>query len=107
MGLWRRDRAGHPAADGLTHHSGAGSQLTSESFAETLALVGIAASIGWVGHWLFKNEAIRDGSNFRSGPLKTIDDVEWLIAGWVDWCNPRRLHSTLGNAPPDEYEAVR
>jgi len=26
MGLWRRDRAGHPAADGLIHHSDAGSQ---------------------------------------------------------------------------------
>ncbi|MFB9749625.1 IS3 family transposase, partial [Leifsonia shinshuensis] len=26
MGLWRRDRAGHPAGDGLVHHSDAGSQ---------------------------------------------------------------------------------
>jgi hypothetical protein len=26
MGLWRRDRAGHPAEDGLVHHSDAGSQ---------------------------------------------------------------------------------
>jgi putative transposase len=38
MGLWRRDRAGHPAVDGLVHHSDAGSQFTSVSFAETLAL---------------------------------------------------------------------
>tara|TARA_R100000365_G_scaffold3543_1_gene12052 strand:- start:1303 stop:2145 length:843 start_codon:yes stop_codon:yes gene_type:complete len=26
MGLWRRDRSGHPAGDGLVHHSDAGSQ---------------------------------------------------------------------------------
>jgi hypothetical protein len=29
MGLWRRDRAGHPATDGLIYHSDAGSQFTS------------------------------------------------------------------------------
>lgn len=29
----------------------------------------------------FKNEAIRDGSRFRTGPLRTIDDVERVTAG--------------------------
>jgi transposase InsO family protein len=119
MGLWRRDRAGHDIEDGLIHHSDAGSQgeFTSVSFAETLVLEGIAASIGSIGDaydnalaestiGLFKNEAIRDGSPFRSGPLRTIDDVEWITAGWVDWYNARRLHSTLGDVPPDEYEAA-
>ena len=33
MGLWRRDLAGHPAVDGLIHHSDAGSQSTRVSFA--------------------------------------------------------------------------
>ena len=117
MGLWRRDRDGHPASDGLIHHSDAGSQFTSVSFAETLALEGIAASIGSIGDafdnalaestiGLFKNEAIRDGSPFRAGPLKTIDDAEWVTAGWVDWYNARRLHSTLGGVPPEEFEAA-
>lgn len=117
MGLWRRDHAGHPAGDGLIHHSDAGSQFTSVSFAETLALEGIAASIGSIGDaydnalaestiGLFKNEAIRDGSPFRTGALKTIDDVEWATAGWVDWYNARRLHSTLGDIPPDEFESA-
>lgn len=55
---------------------------------------------------LFKNEAIRDGSPFRTGPLRTIDDVEWVTAGWIDWYNNRRLHSTLGEIPPEEYEAA-
>lgn len=117
MGLWRRDRAGHPAAEGLVHHSDAGSQFTSVSFAETLALEGIAASIGSIGDaydnalaestiGLFKNEAIRDDSPFRNGPLRVVDDVEWVTAEWVDWYNSRRLHSTLGNVPPDEFEAI-
>lgn len=117
MGLWRRDRAGHPAADGLVHHSDAGSQFTSISFAETLALEGIAASIGSIGDaydnalaestiGLFKNEAIRDDSPFRNGPLRVVEDVEWVTAEWVDWYNNRRLHSTLDEVPPEEFEAV-
>jgi len=116
MGLWRRDRAGHAVADGLVHHSDAGSQFTSVSFAETLALEGIAASIGSVGDaydnalaestiGLFKNEAIRDGSPFRTGPLKSLDDIEWVTAEWVTWYNTSRLHSTIGDIPPDEFEA--
>lgn len=55
---------------------------------------------------LFKNEPIREKSPFRAGPLKTIDDVEWITAGWVDWYNSRRLHSTLGAVPPDEFETA-
>jgi len=113
--LWRRDRAGHPAAAGLVHHSDAGSQYTSIHFAETLQLEGIAASIGSIGDaydnalaestiGLFKTEAIRDDSPFRTGPLKSIDDVEWVTMGWVDWFNSS-LHTALGDVPPDEFEA--
>ncbi len=87
------------------------------AFAETLAMEGIAASIGSIGDaydnalaestiGLFKNEAIRDGSPFRIGPLRTIDDVEWVTASWVDWYNNRRLHSTLGDIPPEEFETA-
>lgn len=53
---------------------------------------------------LFKNEAIATGSPFRTGPLKTIGDVEEVTFDWVNWYNTDRLHSTLGNIPPDEYE---
>ena len=117
MALWRRDRAGHPAGDGLVHHSDAGSQFTSVAFAETLALEGIAASIGSIGDafdnalaestiGLFKNEAIRDDSPFRDGPLKRLEDVEWITLAWVDWYNQHRLHSRLGDVPPDEFEAA-
>lgn len=83
------------------------------SFAETLALEVYAASIGSIGDalaestiGLFKNEAIRDDSPFRSGPLRVVEDVEWVTAEWVDWYNAGRLHSTLGDVPPDEFEAV-
>jgi hypothetical protein len=37
--------------------------------------------------------------------LRTVTDVQWVTAEWVDWYNSRRLHSTLGDVPPDEFEA--
>ncbi|TXP84271.1 transposase, partial [Escherichia coli] len=86
-------------------------------FAETLALEGIAASIGSIGDaydnalaestiGLFKTEAIRDDSPFRTGPLKQLEDGEWVTAECVYWYNAVRLHSTLGYVPPEEFEAA-
>jgi len=34
---------------------------------------------------LFKNEAIAAGSPFRTGPLRTLSDVETLTMNYVDW----------------------
>jgi len=48
---------------------------------------------------LYKAEAIRT-TVFHRGPYKTIADVEYATAGWVDWYNNRRLHSTLGHLVP-------
>jgi putative transposase len=117
MALWRRDHADHRVDAGLIHHSDAGSQYTSIAFAETLVLEGIAASIGSVGDaydnalaettiGLFKTEAVGRGSPFLTGPLRTIDDVEYATMEWVDWYNGRRLHSQLNYIPPDEYETT-
>jgi len=53
---------------------------------------------------LYKNEAVAKTSPFVTGPLKTIADVKKLTFDWLDWYNNRRLHSTLGNMPPEEYE---
>jgi putative transposase len=117
MALWRRDHANRSVASGLIHHSDAGSQYTSIAFAETLVLEGIAASIGSIGDaydnalaettiGLYKTEAVGRNSSFLTGPLKTIDDVEYATMEWVDWYNARRLHSLLDYVPPDEYESA-
>ena len=115
MALWQRDREGHPATAGeLIAHSDAGSQYTSVHFTERLALEGISPSIGSVGDaydnalmecviGLFKTEAVRT-TVFHSGPFKTIADVEFATAGWVEWYNNTRLHSSLGYLTPIEYE---
>ncbi len=118
MALWQRKREGYPVkAAELIHHSDAGSQYTSVTLTERLKLEDIAASIGSVGdaydnalaesaNGLYKTECIRT-TIFPAGPYKTISDVEFATAGWVD-CggtsrlrgnNTRRLHSSIGHMP--------
>jgi transposase InsO family protein len=115
MALWRRDHTGRPVTAGMIHHSDAGSQYTSIRFTETLALQGLSASIGSIGDaydnavaesviGLFKNEAIAEGSPFRTGPMKTISDVEEITMNYTDWYNNDRLHGLLDNATPEELE---
>lgn len=115
MATWQRDREGRPTAPGeLICHSDAGSQYTSIRFTEHLELEGIAPSIGSVGdafdnalmetvNGLYKTECIRT-TVFHDGPYRTIAEVEYATAGWVDWYNQRRLHGTLGMMTPVEFE---
>ena len=52
---------------------------------------------------LYKAECIRT-TVFHDGPYKTIADVEYATAGWIDWYNQRRLHGSIGMMTPVEYE---
>ena len=115
MALWQRGREGHPVVRGeLIGHADAGSQYTSITFTDHLADEGIRPSIGSVADaydnalmecviGLFKTECIRT-TVFHPGPYRTLAEVEYATAGWVDWYNNTRLHSTLGMMTPVEYE---
>ncbi len=117
MAIWQRNREGYPIVPGqLIGHADAGSQYTSIRFTEHLDLEGVRPSIGSVGDaydnalmecviGLFKTECIRT-TVFHEGPYRTVSDVEYATAGWVDWYNQRRLHSSLGYKTPIEYEAA-
>lgn len=111
-----RARAGHPL-QATVHHSDAGSQYTSVHFGQQLFLAGMVPSIGTVGDaldnalaettiGLYKTEAIRDDSPFRTGPIRTLADLEELTSAWVHWYNTRRLMHRLGRIPPLEAEAA-
>ena len=113
IALWRRDRGeeGNPVSPGdLIHHSDAGSQYASIRYTKHLDLEGIAPSIGTVGdaydnalmesvNGLYKTECIRT-TVFHPGPFRTLADVEFATACWVDWYNNRRLHGSLGMLTP-------
>jgi putative transposase len=115
IALWQRGREQHPVEPGeLIAHADAGSQYTSILFTDHLADEQILPSIGSVGDafdnalmecviGLYKTECVRT-TVFHAGPYRTISDVEYATAGWVDWYNNRRLHGSLGMMTPVEYE---
>lgn len=96
---------------GLLHHSDAGSQYTSLAFTQALEEAGITGSIGSVGDaldnalmestiGLFKTEVIFHERN----TWQSWRQVEQATASWVYWYNNQRLHSSIGDIPPVEYE---
>lgn len=110
-----RARQGDPLDEAI-HHSDAGSQYTAIHFTETLTLAGLRPSIGTVGDaldnalaettiGLYKTECIRDSSPFRTGPIRTLADLEDITCTWVCWYNESRLMHRLGRRPPTEAEA--
>jgi putative transposase len=107
----RRAREGHPLSGDTIHHSDAGSQYTAIHFTETLMLAGLTPSVGTLGDaldnavaattiGLYKTECVRDGSPFRTGPLRTLADIEDATCAWVHWYNTHRLIHCLGRRPP-------
>ncbi|BBX04638.1 putative transposase for insertion sequence element IS986/IS6110 [Mycolicibacterium moriokaense] len=111
MARWSRGNL----LEGLTCHSDAGSQFTSIRYGERLAEIGAVPSIGSIGdsfdnalaetvNGYYKAELIYGPA--RSGPWKTVEDVELATLGWVYWHNTNRLHSYLDDVSPTEFEAA-
>ena len=111
MARWSRGKT----LAGLTCHSDAGSQFTSIRYGERLAEIGAVPSIGTIGdsfdnalaetvNGYYKSELIYGPA--RTGPWKTVEDVELATLGWVHWHNTRRLHGFLNDLPPTEFEAT-
>ncbi|GAA1961450.1 hypothetical protein GCM10009816_24110 [Microbacterium aquimaris] len=109
MARWSR---GHHHTD-LRCHSDAGSQFTSIRYGERLAEIGATPSIGTVGdsydnalaetvNRYYKAELVRGPA--RSGPWKTVEDLELATLGWVHWHNTQRLHGYLGDVPPADFK---
>lgn len=99
----------------LVCHSDAGSQFTSIRYGERLAEIGATPSIGTVGdsfdnalaetvNGYYKAELIYGPA--RTGPWKTVEDVELATLSWVYWHNTSRLHGYLSDVPPTEFEAA-
>lgn len=106
MSLHRRE----PGADvELIHHSDRGSQYTSIDYTQTLTDHRVLASVGSVGDAYdnalaesfvdsFKTELIRDRI------WRTRTQLELAVVEYLGWYNGARLHASLGDIPPLEYE---
>ena len=95
---------------GLVHHSDRGIQYASEDYTRILGAHGILASMSRAGNpWdnaacesfmkTLKAEQI-DGRRYA-----TLEELQQDIAAFLDgYYNVRRLHSSLGYRPPEEFE---
>ena len=109
MAIWSR---GTTDLKGLVHHSDRGVQYLAIRYTERLADAGAVRSVGSRGDsydnalaesviGLYKTELIR-----KWGPWRSFEQLELATARWVDWYNQRRLHSSIGDQPPAEFEAA-
>ena len=101
-----------PGADvQLIHHSDRGSQYTSIDFTQELTDHGVLASVGSVGDAYDNALAESFVDSFK---CELIADRVWrdraqlelAIVEWVAWFNTTRLHQSLGDIPPAEFEAL-
>ena len=108
MALTTRD----PGADvTLIHHSDAGSQYTSWDYNQELDDYDVLASIGSVGDAYDNAMAESFVDSFKTELIadrvwRTQTQLELAIVGYVGWFNHQRLHSSLGDIPPAEFEAL-
>jgi putative transposase len=109
MAIWSR---GTTDLKGLVHHSDRGVQYLAIRYTERLADAGAICSVGSRGDsydnalaesviGLYKTELIR-----RRGPWRSFEQLELATARWVEWYNQRRLHSSIGDVPPAEFEST-
>src|SRR5438445_9874542 len=99
-----------PGADvELIHHSDRGSQYTSIDYTQTLADHRVLGSVGSVGDAYdnalaesfvdsFKTELITDRV------WRSRSQLELAVVEYIGWYNAARLHESLGDIPPLEYE---
>jgi putative transposase len=108
MALHRRESG---ADVDLIHHSDRGSQYTSIDYAQTLTDHRVLASVGSVGDAYdnalaesfvdsFKTELIRDRV------WRTRSQLKLAVVEYIGWYNAARLHESLGDIPPLEYEEM-
>jgi putative transposase len=106
MALGQRD---HGADFQLVAHSDRGSQYTSADYTQELDDAGVLASVGSVGDAYdnamaesfvdtFKTELVADRS------WRSRSQLELAVVEYLSWFNHERLHESLGDLSPVEFE---
>jgi putative transposase len=100
-----------PGADvALVHHSDRGSQYTSIDYTQTLTDHGVLASVGSVGDAYDNALAESFVDSFKTELTsdriwQTRAQLELAVVEYIGWFNHARLHESLGDLPPAEFEA--
>lgn len=95
--------------NGLIHHSDHGKQYLSHAYLERLEVKGIKCSTGETGVAYDNafaealNKSVKYDEVYRSEYL-SFEDVYRSIKKYVEVYNRKRLHSSIGYKPPNEFE---
>jgi putative transposase len=101
-----------PGADfELVAHTDAGSQYTSADYTQVLDDHRVLASIGSVGDAYDNAMAESFVDSYKTELIadrvwKTRSQLELATVEWVAWFNHERLHESLGDIPPVEFEQL-
>ena len=99
-----------PGADvALVHHSDRGSQYTSVEFTQALDDAEVLGSLGSTGDAYDNALAESFVDSFKTELIaertwRSVAQAELAIIEWVSWFNHDRLHSSIGDIPPVEFE---
>ena len=106
MALGQRE----PGADfALVAHTDRGSQYTSADYTQELDDHGVLASVGTVGDAYDNAMAESFVDSFKTEPTadrvwRSRTQLELAVVEYVAWFNSERLHESLGDVPPAEFE---
>jgi putative transposase len=86
-------------------------QYNSDDYTQTLDDHDVARSLGSTGDCYDNAMAESFVDSFKTELIadrvwRTHEQAELAIVEWVGWYNHRRLHSSLGDIPPVEYEQL-
>jgi putative transposase len=101
-----------PGADfQLVCHTDAGSQYTSFDYTQVLDDHRVLASIGTIGDAYDNAMAESFVDSFKTELIadrvwRTRSQLELAVVQYIGWFNHRRLHESLGDIPPLEYEQL-
>jgi putative transposase len=106
MALGQRE----PGADfQLVAHTDRGSQYTSADYTQELNDHGVLASVGTVGDAYDNAMAESFVDSFKTELIadrvwRSRSQLELAVVEYVSWFNHERLHESLGDLPPAEFE---
>ena len=86
-------------------------QYTSSDFTQELTGAGVLASVGSVGDAYDNAMAESFVDTFKTELLadrvwQSASQLELAVVEWISWFNTDRLHESLGDIPPAEFEAL-
>jgi putative transposase len=105
---WRSVNASREPTS-LVAHTDRGSQYTSADYTQTLTDHGVLASVGTVGDAYDNATAESFVDTFKTELIadrvwRSRSQLELAVVEYVAWFNNERLHESLGDISPAEFE---